>query len=376
MQISTSRSRGIGLYITHLLQEFRSKKVHNFHYYALSSSIADFLKTIPSLNSRKRTIYWIERGEWLIRDYIIRYRARHDYISIFHSTDPLFVLPSTRKYKAIATVYDIIPLLFKEDYMHRNLYGRFRYKTALKNLLYVDKIITLSYTSREDIHRVLGIPKENIVPIYLGVDRRFAPPQDKKLIEAVKKKYGIDIRYVFYVGGVDHRKNLLALLEAFALLQKRHGEKMKLVLAGDDINFNKPQRIKILKKIEELSLRESIILTGYLPIEELVALYSGAELFCFPSLYEGFGLPVVEAMACGVPVVTSRVPSLKEVAGEAAYLVDPTSIDEISEGMYKVLSEENIRNQLIQKGFRRASQFSWERTAQETLKVYEEIGEI
>lgn len=374
LYVSSSRVRGIGVYVVNLIRELRNLRRHEFVLYTFSSQIANFLRTMPIIHNRQRTLQWVERGEWLIHNYLLmKNKVRSQNIAVFHSTDPLFILPTTKQCKAVATVYDVIPLLFQEDYMHRNFYGRYLYKKALSNLFYVNKIITLSYTSREDIHRLLGIPKEVIAPIYLGVDPCFAPLCAQYIIEAVKKKFNIKNMYILYVGGVDHRKNILTLLEAFKILRQRLRGKITFALAGNDINYNVPQRLKILRKIDELGLTQYVTLCGYVTAEELNALYNGAELFCFPSLYEGFGLPIIEAMACGVPVVTSKIPSLEEIAGRAAYLVNPQSAEDIAEGMFQVISNPDIRDSLIKKGFENVKRFSWAKTARETLKIYKEV---
>ncbi|OGZ41604.1 MAG: hypothetical protein A3C80_00165 [Candidatus Ryanbacteria bacterium RIFCSPHIGHO2_02_FULL_45_43] len=374
LHIATSRTRGIGIYVANLVQELKKYQAYEIVPYAQSNAVVDFLRRETSFRSRRRTLYRMERAEWLIRSLFIKHKAKKDHISIFHSTDPLSVLPPSRFYRAVATVYDIIPLLFEEDFKHKNFYGRYLYKRALQQLKKMDKIITLSYTSREDIHHVLRIPREKIVPIYLGVAPYFKPTNDHNQVLRVKEKYGVKGKYILNVGGVDHRKNIIRLLEAYSLLSKKgYKEKVYLVQVGGDIELNLHQRSKIFNKMQELKLDKSVIFCGAVDTADLVVLYNGAELLSFPSLYEGFGLPLIEAMACGTPVVTSNVPSLKEISGDAAVFVNPMNTEDISIGILKLLSDNDLRKSLKEKGLKRAANFTWEKTAQETAKVYEEI---
>ena len=183
-------------------------------------------------------------------------------------------------------------------------------------------------------------------------------------------KYSITGSFILFVGNISPRKNILALLQAFNKLKKR-GIKHKLVIAG-----KKDQRYEqVLKTLNELNLGGEVIFTGYVPEEDLPKLYNAADLFVYPSLYEGFGLPILEAMACGTPVVASNVSSLPEVAGDAGLLVNPQDVDALTNAMYKVLTDDKLKESLIDKGLERAKFFSWEKTARETLEVYKEVAE-
>jgi glycosyltransferase involved in cell wall biosynthesis len=194
---------------------------------------------------------------------------------------------------------------------------------------------------------------------------KFRPLTQGQFLPALKR-HGIETPYVLYVGSLEPRKNLLRLLEAYSRLRS-WSDKWFLVIVGAR-SFRKSS--PVVKRVEELGLEASVRFTGYVPEEDLPAIYNGADLFVFPSIYEGFGLPVLEAMACGAPVVTSNTSSLPEVAGDAAVLVDPYNVNAIAVAMHQVLINPALGAELIEKGLIRAAQFSWKRTALETISIY------
>lgn len=206
-----------------------------------------------------------------------------------------------------------------------------------------------------------------IVPEAAG--RRFRPMEMVE-VDPILQKYGIVRPYILYVGALESRKNLPRLLEAYAQL-RQWSTKWRLVIVG----ARKWKFSPIFETVQRLGLEPHVTFTGYVADEHLPALYAGADLFAFPSLYEGFGLPVLEAMACGTPVVTSNTSSLPEVAGDAAILVDPNSVGQIAEAMRSVLSQPTLAAELIEKGPARSGLFTWERTAQETIDVYRQALE-
>jgi len=194
------------------------------------------------------------------------------------------------------------------------------------------------------------------------------PVADGSLLLKVRQRYRLPEQFLLYLGTIEPRKNIQALIKAYALLCREKGFCHKLVLAGDMGWKNEGLR----ELIQGLSLEDSIRFTGYVEDSDLPALYTLADLFVFPSLYEGFGLPVLEAMACGLPVVTSNVSSLPEVAGDAAVLIDPHSLDAIADGMRRMLVDRELRTKCIERGFERAKMFTWEKCAKETVAVFRE----
>lgn len=230
-------------------------------------------------------------------------------------------------------------------------------------------IVTVSKSAGDDIVRLLGVPSGKVHVIMNGVSPAFHPVTDKAQLDVVRTRYGLDGPYVLYVGTIEPRKNLARLINAFRVLKKR-GLPHKLVLVGQ------PgwHCASIYAEVEKHNLGNDVIFTGYVPFEDLPALYSGASAMAFPSLYEGFGLPVLEAMSCGTPVVTSHSSSLAEVADGAALLVDPLSGAQIADALYRVCSDSDLAGELSEKGRARATLFTWENAARATLDVYEGLA--
>ncbi len=220
-------------------------------------------------------------------------------------------------------------------------------------------ILTVSEFSKQEIHRFLRVPLEKITVTYNALDDCFRPA-DKK---------NADVPFILYVGNLHPRKNLVRLVEAFVKLKREHRTDLSLKIVGQKAWLYGD----IFESVRKSGLESSVHFTGYVSQDELVQTYQNATVMVYPSLYEGFGLPVLEAMGCGVPVVTSKSTSLVEVAQNAAELVDPTSADSICEGIWNVISSERRRQELRARGLIRAQQFNWQTTAEKTLRVYEAV---
>ena len=216
-----------------------------------------------------------------------------------------------------------------------------------------DAIIVDSQSTQKDVSTFFSIPENKINVVHLASDMK---PRNGYL----PSKYGIKGDYLLFVGTVEPRKNLLRLIEAFNQLDP----KLKLVIVGVSGWDNKA----VYK-----TKNPNIIFTGYVPEKDLPIFYGNARLLVYPSLYEGFGIPILEAMHCGCPVITSNISSMPEVAGDAALLVDPYSVEEIKRAVQRLLGDVKLRKKLIDNGYRQASRFSWEKTANETIKVYEKV---
>jgi glycosyltransferase involved in cell wall biosynthesis len=286
-------------------------------------------------------------------------------IDIFHGLDHLGVPLFAKVGRYVATIHDMIPLLWPQwvTYKHRlvvrTAYHRLRHQA--------DLVITPSEASKADIVRHLQINPERIAVIPWGCDERFQPAEDRERFAAVQRRYRLPDRYLLFVGTLEPRKNLATLLHAYAMLRaERHGEDLKLVVAGRTGWLY----ADIFDTVKTLALDEEVMFTGFVDDEDLPVLYRGAQAFVFPSLYEGFGLPILEAMASGVPVITSDAASMPEVAGDAAMLVDPHDPKAIAEAIARVLTEDRLREALVQKGLARARHFTWDTVAQKTLELY------
>jgi len=283
-------------------------------------------------------------------------------LDVFHTSD--WLEPPARCPK-VTTIHDLAVFKYPESFTPFG--GHDIVQNLKRKLKWVKKesdlVITVSQNSKKDIVEILEIPQEKIRVVYEACDAEFVQKSDES-VERIKKKYGIKGDYILAVGTREPRKNLERVIEAFSAVSGQ-GLAVSLVIAG---KFGWGRDIENLKfKIKNLKL------LGYVPHDELPALYSGARVFVYPSLYEGFGLPVLEAMNCGCPVVTSNVSSLPEVAGDAAVLVNPESVEEIAQGI-KMMIDKKMRDAWIRKGFKRAKEFSWRRAAKETLAVYEELN--
>jgi glycosyltransferase involved in cell wall biosynthesis len=286
-------------------------------------------------------------------------------VDLFHATDHL--LPYFRRIKSVFTLHDLIFLFHPET--HKPLNRWFLTLMMPRFLRAADAVIAVSECTKRDAVRFYGIPEEKITVIYEGVNPRFrlASPE---AIAAVRARYGLPEHFILYVGTIEPRKNLTALLEAFHHLLATHD--LRLVFVGKKGWLYEG----FFRRLRELGLEDRVIFTGYVPDEDLPAIYSAADLFVFPSLYEGFGLPVLEAMACGTPVVCSNTSSLPEVAGDAALLVDPADVRALAGAMERVLTDETLRADLQARGLEQARRFSWARAAQETMQVYENVAAL
>ena len=285
-------------------------------------------------------------------------------VDVIH--DPTGAMPLALTAAArVVTIHDVIPYVYPQTSTRLDwLIYRLWLPLAARR---VDQIITVSEQSQRDIMKHLKVKPEQVKVVPLAADERFWPMETAE-IEPILKEYGVERPYILYVGALESRKNLPRLLEAYAQI-RRWSTAWRLVIVG----ARKWKFSPIFETVQRLGLEPHVTFTGYVADEHLPALYAGADLFAFPSLYEGFGLPVLEAMACGTPVVTSNSSSLPEVAGDAAILVDPYSVQEIAQAMRRILADPELAQDLRERGLARAAQFSWERTARETIAVYEKV---
>lgn len=285
-------------------------------------------------------------------------------LSLVH--DPTGVVPlfltGARK---ITTIHDVIPYICPETSSRLDwLIYRFWLPLAVRRL---DAVITDSQQSKADIVAHLSVSPEKVTVIPCAANKRYRPLETAD-IKPILTRHGLDFPYILYVGSIGARKNLPRLLEAYAQL-RGWSTHWRLVIVG----ARKWKASPVYETVQRLNLAGHVHFTGFVEEEDLPALYNGADLFAFPSLYEGFGLPVLEAMACGVPVVTSNTSSLPEVAGDAALLVDPANVDAIAAAMRRILEDPALAADLRRRGLARAAEFSWERTARETIAVYEKV---
>jgi glycosyltransferase involved in cell wall biosynthesis len=282
---------------------------------------------------------------------------------IFHATDHL--LPPLRHARSVFTLYDLTFLKFPDVHLPLNRwYSRLM---APRGLRAANAVIAISECTKRDAMTAYGLPPDHIRVIPLGVDARFRPVHPVVATE-IRSRYHLPARFILAVGTVEPRKNLITLLNAYHGLIDRVPD-VKLVIVG-----KRGWRAEAFyDRMRELGLEERVIFPGFVPDDDLPAVYASAEVLAFPSIYEGFGLPVLEAMACGTPVVCSSTSSLPEVAGEAAVLLAPDDVHGWSQALNRVVTDASVQGDLRQRGLARAARFTWEATARQTQAVYEEV---
>ncbi len=288
-----------------------------------------------------------------------------------HPVDVLFItasaLPLWHPRKSIVTVHDVAWKMFPyafTKFMRR--YLEWSTSFAVKNAA---KVIAVSESTKQDLVKFYDITANKVIVTHLGLDGNFRPMKYEEVQPMLDKYNLVYQKYILFLGTIQPRKNIIRLVEAYQQLKKQNHVEEKLAIFGGRGWLWEP----ILKKIKMVGLDGSIKYFDYAPPEDLPYLYAGAKLLTLPALYEGFGLPPLEAMVSGVPVVVSNVSSLPEVVGDAGILVDPNSADSIADGLLKVLTDNNLREQMIVKGLERAKQFTWENTAKKTLEVFNSL---
>ncbi len=312
----------------------------------------------------QRSEGWDTRSPWrriLWEQLAVPELVRRQGLDLWHAT--VNVAPVAGRCPAVVTVHDLSFLRYPEAFpVLQRLYLRTQ---VLRSLRAARRVIAVSAATGQDVMALAGLPAERIDVVPNGVDAAFgvAPAAE---VAAFRARRGLPERYILHLGTLEPRKNLVRLVRAFGRVRVADLADVKLVLAGgkgwDYAN--------IYQEVSRLGLEAEVVFAGYVADEELPWWYRGAAVFAYPSLMEGFGLPVLEAMACGVPVVTSNVSALPEVAGEAALLVDPTDEEALAEALRAVLSDGGLARELGVEGRRRAVRYRWERTAEETAAVY------
>jgi glycosyltransferase involved in cell wall biosynthesis len=275
----------------------------------------------------------------------------------------------------VVTVHDMANLLFDEGRSGlRMQLRRYRFR---RGLVRARRVIAVSEATKRDVQNLMGVRPERIRRVYNAPDPGFYEHDGRRVDEhgRILERYQIQHPFLLYAGNVRRHKNVPRLVEAFAVLRGQLAEHpvykdLRLVLIGDTISQHPAVRQAVMKSRVEPLVR----FLGYVPFETLRCFYESAAAFVFPSRYEGFGLPPLEAMACGTPVITSNVSSLPEVVGDAAVLINPENVFDIARGIREVLLDEALRAELIRRGHAQAARFSWERTAREALEIYREAA--
>lgn len=358
------RTTGIERYLSELIKNLaRGNASSLFSLYfmrhepiTLTTRQKNFFSYRTRFPTRNRFLRILWEQFWLA----IELKRKH--IDVFHG--PSFVAPFFTSCKIIITIHDLAFLTYPESFTLENkLYFTVFLKHSIKQ---ASRIIADSHATKKDIIQYFHVPENKIRVIHLGVDAIFSRQPDAP--EFLKTKYSLHQPYILFAGLITPRKNLERILTAFADFKSKYKTQHIFVIVGEKGWLYD----SVFALIKKLGIEKDIRYIGHVPDEELPFFYSAADMLTFPSLYEGFGLPILEAMACGCPVITSKVSSMPEVAGRAALLIDPFSVAEIADAMKSLVFDSELRSKLIEAGFKRAKQFPWQKTAEATFKVYEE----
>ncbi len=289
------------------------------------------------------------------------HRSDVDLLHSLHYTQPVRLgCPS------VVTIHDMTFFLFPDLHTRaKRLFFPFAIRSSVRR---ADALVAISESTRQDSIRLLGVSPQKIFTTQLGITGEFREVKEKDLLINIREKYDLPDLFILFVGLVEPRKNIPFLIRAFKALVVE-GFKHKLVIAG---RFGWMYQ-EVFNQIEELGLKDRVQFTGYLPQDDLPMVYNLASLFVYPTKYEGFGFPALEAMACGTPVITTAISSLPEIVGDAGILVPPGDEQALTGAMAEVLRDSTLSNQLRTRGLQRSEYFTWERTARETMKVYKQV---
>lgn len=347
MQATVGRKTGIGIYATQLLAALRR--------------LAPGLDLVELTWGRDLPMRLDRRLRW--QQVEVPRRARQSQAALLHI--PGFDAPGWKPCPVVLTVHDLIGMLFPQNLP---LAARFYWSRWLPwSVRWADAVIADSEQTRRDLVRLLRVPEERITVIPLGVEPVYRPQTDRAALERLRQRYALPPRFILYLGTLEPRKGLDTLLTAYAALTADWPH--ALVLAGKKGWYTDT----LFTQVKQQGLEERVHFTDYIPDEELPGLYNLAEVFAFPSRYEGFGLPPLEAMACGVPVVSSNAASLPEVIGDAGLLVPPDDPGALAAALRRVLSDADLRADLQARGWRQAARFTWDETARRTLAFYRRV---
>lgn len=286
-------------------------------------------------------------------------------LDVLHSPD--FLPPFRRNCRSVITIHDLAFLLYPHFLTKESARYYGQIDEAVRR---TDAIIAVSEATKNDIVRLLGVPESRITVVYEAASSVFRPLDRTQAAAHVRERFGVRGDYVLFISTIEPRKNVPTLLKAFHKLLKDYRLDLQLVLAGDKGWLLD----EVFQLVTDLGLGDHVLIPGRVSTDDLVQLYNAAQVLVAPSIYEGFGLTPLEAMACGTPVVVSNVSALPEIVGDAGLLVDPYDIEQLAVAMWRAVTDSELRQNLIAKGLKRASFFSWDRAAKETLELYHRLA--
>lgn len=366
--IRRSGDYGIGTYIRNLVLQFSSLDHQNFFYLIAHSGQPKEFNPLPP-NFSFILDPTADNGFW--NDLVLPRLLQKHGVELLHT--PHYRCPRFLRCCSVITMHDCVHILFPNSAGSKSESRRSRKRTR-RSVRTCSHIITVSEATRRDVERLFQVPREKLTVIHNAIDERMTVKtknvEEKKILE----RYQVDGPFLLYAGNIQPHKNIVRVIEAFAVLKSeiqtdQAWHRLKLFIIGDDLS-----KYQLLRRTVILGgIQNDVRFLGFVPYETLRVFYRSAQIFVFPSLYEGFGLPPLEAMANGTPVLTSNVSSLPEVLGKAALLVNPENVFEISKGLKHLLFDLSLRNDLREKGFQQVRKYSWRKSAKLSLQTYERV---
>ena len=366
-----SKKTGVGVYTEKLLEKLLHVAVdHQLKLGAFAWGFSDpIIREIYQKYRSEKVSIRIYRGlasllRWFwYRLNLPKVETMYGSMDVYHS--PNFIAPAVKKVPIVITVHDLAFVKFPSRFPVPHNYRTY-ISTSVKRS---SKIIAVSASTKQDLIELFDLPEEKTEVIYQGLDTERFKPLPTSAVKNFLSDRGLPEKYFIFVGTLEPRKNLVTLLKAFCDIKTQKKDPHKLLVVGEKGWHYRD----IFQMVASLEISREVIFLGYVPEEELPYLYNGADLLLYPSLYEGFGFPILEAMACGTPVITSNISSLPEVAGKAAVLVDPMDEKGLKLAIESLISDKNTYVRYQELGFARVKKFSWERCAMKTLDVYESL---
>lgn len=355
---------GIGTYTENLLKNLLNIDRDNFYQiYWSGKGYEEYQKDNTNITMCSK------KYQRFFQNHFFPYNIEKEKIELYHVPQNGIGLNPNTKCLKVVTIHDLIPYIMPETV------GRGYLLKFLKEVPQIieasDGILTVSEYSKKDILRFFPIDENKIFVTPLAADKKYVPMDKEKCRDYINRKYGIDKPFALYLGGFSKRKNIALLIKAFSKLVKHMDRDFRLVIVGSYRDASQ----EFVKLVDSLNMNEYIKFTGFAPDEELPIYYNACDVFVYPSLYEGFGLPPLEAMSCGTPVITSYVTSIPEVTSDAAILIDPNSEEELFDALGIMAECEDVRNRYGELGLERSEEFRWQKTAKETLSAYNKIKE-
>jgi glycosyltransferase involved in cell wall biosynthesis len=358
------RDYGIGTYVRNLIRELA--RIDSTTRYSVLCREQD-CEVVRDLGPNFHAVTESAGAYSIGEQFAVPLDLRREHADLFHA--PHYVLPPLTPCRSIVTIHDCIHLRFPQ-YLPNRLAYAYAKASMWAAAHRAARVITVSEASKRDILSYFNIPESRVEVIYNAIDERFwrEPPADE--MDRVRERYQLNAPFVLYTGTIKPHKNLERLIEAFNMLRQAPFLKhVQLLIIGDEIS----KYAALRRTVHRYKLHKHVRFFGFVSDRTLAALYRLADVFVFPSLYEGFGLPPLEAMASGTPVITSNVSSLPEVVGEAALMIDPYDPEAIAGAMRRVLTDASLRSELRTRGLDRARSFSWERSIRRVRDIYDEV---